>query len=76
MPHYYFHVRAPFGVVQDYEGAHFSGFEAARAEALVCVSELAAERLRSSNIGSLHAVEIADETGTILETLAVETILK
>ena len=76
MPRYYFHVRAPSGVVSDHEGADFSDFKAARAEALACACDLAAERLRANNAGNLHAIQIADETGLILDTLAVETILK
>lgn len=76
MPRYYFHVHAPSGVARDHEGADFSDLEEARAEALACACDLAAERLRAIDLNARHAVEIADDTGAVLETLAVETILK
>jgi hypothetical protein len=75
MPKFYFHVRDNSGVALDDEGAEFTDIQAARAEARASARDLVSERLKSRSANNGQTVEIADESGAILESLVVESIL-
>jgi hypothetical protein len=75
MPRYYFHIRDAPGVALDDEGAELTDLDAARDEARASARDLLSERLKSRNLGERQTIEIADASGTVLETLAVEKVL-
>jgi hypothetical protein len=71
MPRYFFHIRNPGeGLVLDDEGAEFEDLQAAQHEARETVRDLVVESIRCSRTIQGLGVEIVDEAGKVLETVA------
>ena len=69
MPRYYFHL-INGEVLCDETGQDFAGLEAARAGAILGVSELIGEHLAENRLVDLaHRIEIADESGKIVDKI-------
>jgi hypothetical protein len=72
---YYFHIRDGAGRILDREGTDLSGMAAARLEAAASARDFAIDDLRCGGPISARSIEISDEHGTILETMAVSAVL-
>ena len=70
MPLYYFHVHNSVGFVEDEEGRELPGVAAARAEALKGIRSLIAEDVLRGHVDLRGKLEVADEAGRILLTIA------
>ena len=69
LPRYYFHL-INGEVLCDETGQDFAGLEAARAGAILGVSELIGEHLAENRLVDLaHRIEIADESGKIVDKI-------
>jgi hypothetical protein len=77
MPRYYFHVREGAEIARDTEGQDLPNADAARKEALNVHREIIGERLLHGGSLDHRQVEIADETGHVVDVVpARDTILK
>ena len=77
MPRYYFHVRDGADLSRDTEGQEFSNLDAARAEAMNSAREMLGERLLHGGSMNAKQIEIADETGHVVDViLARDIVLK
>jgi len=71
MPHYYFHIREGQALTRDACGQDLPDVEAAREEAIATGYALLGERP-----GGLHrTIEIADETGYVVDEINARDIL-
>jgi hypothetical protein len=69
MPIYYFHLRNDLDV-EDREGKDLPNFGRAQAEAVRLTRDMvAASAVESGSIDLRHAIEVADESGSILLTV-------
>src|SRR5580693_1320717 len=76
MPRYFFHVRDADGEVsRDQEGQDLPDLEAARIEAISANREMLGERLLHGGSLNHRQIEIADETGKALLTIAASDVL-
>ena len=76
MPRYFFHVRDADGEVsRDQEGQDLPDLEAARIEAISANREMLGERLLHGGSLNHRQIEIADETGKGLLTIAASDVL-
>lgn len=75
MPRFFFHVREGADLSRDREGQDLSDTEAARREAVNSGREMLGEKLLHG--GSLHSreIEIADETGRVVEVVNERDVL-
>jgi hypothetical protein len=75
MLRYFFHIRrANDDLVADDEGAEFEDFESAKHEAVETIRDLAAEAIKSGDKFKGLSVEIADDTGKVLDTIRARDI--
>jgi hypothetical protein len=72
---YFFNIRDQRGLIPDEEGSELSGIVAARCEANASARDFAVDDLRSGNPVHARCIEITDEQGTVLETLAVRDVV-
>jgi hypothetical protein len=72
---YFFNIRDSLGLILDEEGSELGGLMAARQEAADSAREFAVDDLRSGKTVHARNIEITDERGAILESLAVRDIL-
>jgi len=76
MPRYFFTVRDGPIVSADLQGSELPDLEAAAFEARMTARDLLLERLKSCDVIDGQEIDIADETGNVLETLKVRDVLK
>jgi hypothetical protein len=72
---YFFNIRDSLGLIRDEEGSELCGIMAARREAADSARDFAMDDLRCGNAVQARNIEITDEQGAILESLAVRDIL-
>lgn len=72
---YHFHIHDEAGVIPDEEGTELADLSAARAEARASARELAIEDLRRADRIHARRIEIADETGAVLETVMIAAVV-
>lgn len=70
MPRYYFHLREAGDVVPDEEGMELPDLDAARRFAVRGTRDLMAGAVLRGELPLSHAVEIADQRGTVLKTVS------
>jgi hypothetical protein len=76
MPHYYFHLRDGINA-EDPEGMELPDLEAAQLRARAFVLDVAAETVREQRpFVSSHRIEVADEAGAIVCTVAFGDVVK
>ena len=75
MPRYFFHVREGSHLYKDQEGQELSDAEAARREAICSSREMLGERLLHGGSLNHRAIEIADETGHIVDVVNSRDVL-
>ena len=75
MPRYYFHVREGSTLNRDEEGQEMPDAEAARHEAINAAREILGERLLHGGSLNHRTIEIADETGHVVDEVNVREIL-
>ncbi len=75
MPRYYFDVRDGSEFSRDPEGEELSDTGAARAEAIRAGREMLGERLLHGGSLNHRQIEIADETGHVVEVVRIQDVL-
>jgi hypothetical protein len=75
MPRYYFHVREGQDVSRDLEGQELPNAEAARCEATSANREILGEKLLHGGALDSRTIEIADETGHIVDVVSANDVL-
>jgi hypothetical protein len=75
MPHYYFHVREGSTLSRDEEGQDLPNAEAARREAIAANREMLGEKLLHGGSLDHRSIEIADETGCVVDVVNVKDVL-
>ncbi len=75
MPRYFFHVREGSLLYKDQEGQELSDAEAARHEAISSSREMLGERLLHGGSLNHRTIEIADETGHIVDVVSSRDVL-
>jgi hypothetical protein len=75
MPRYFFHVREGSLLSKDQEGQELSDAEAARHEAVCSSREMLGERLLHGGSLDHRSIEIADETGHIVDVVNSRDVL-
>jgi hypothetical protein len=75
MPHYFFHLLTADGFEPDDEGISFPDLEAAKADALSSLLEMAADDVAAGRTNKYHGVEVADSNGLIIGRLSVDEAL-
>ncbi len=75
MPRYFFHVRDGADFSRDCEGQELPSAEAARKEAISSGREMLGERLLHGGALNHRQIEIADETGHVVDTVSAADVL-
>lgn len=75
MARYYFHVREGSILSRDQEGQELPDAEAARREAISTTREMLGERLLHGGSLSHRSIEIADETGRVVDVVHSREVL-
>jgi hypothetical protein len=75
MPYYYFHVREGSDFSRDEEGQELPNAEAARREAINTSREILGERLLHGGSLNHRTIEIADETGHVVDVVSSNDVL-
>jgi hypothetical protein len=75
MPRYFFHVREGSEISRDTEGQELADTEAARREAISTVREILGEKLLHGGSLGYRSIEIADETGHVVEAISAHDVL-
>lgn len=75
MPQYFFHVREGAELSRDEEGQELPHTEAARAEAINSGREMLGERLLHGGSLANCQIEIADETGRVVDVVSGNDVL-
>jgi hypothetical protein len=75
MPKYFFHIREGSDLNRDSEGGDFANVEAARHEAINSVREILGEKLLHGGTLNHRSIEIADETGHVVEVVNSRDVL-
>ncbi|MCP5412172.1 MAG: hypothetical protein H6924_08560 [Alphaproteobacteria bacterium] len=75
MPRYFFHVREGSELTRDTEGQELANTEAARAEAISTGREMLGEKLLHGGRLNNRQIEIADETGHVVDTVSARDVL-
>jgi hypothetical protein len=75
MPRFFFHVREGADVSRDREGQELPDAEAARREAISTNREMLGERLLHGGSLNHRQIEIADETGHVVEVVRAADVL-
>ncbi|WP_427026323.1 DUF6894 family protein (plasmid) [Aureimonas ureilytica] len=73
---YHLHIRNGDVLIEDLEGEEFPDLDTARREAVRCVRELLAERLRRGDVLDGEAMEIWDETGRLVDSVSFRSQLR
>jgi len=76
MSRFFFQVRTDTALIDDPEGIEFPHLEAARAEAIAGLRQLAAEALRQNLPASNRQVDICDAAGLLLATVSVQDAIR
>jgi len=72
---YHFHIQDQDMLIPDEEGAEMSGIADARIEARASALDLAMVDLRSGRAIDDRRIVIADENGTVVETVSVRELI-
>ena len=72
MPRYFFHVREGSALHRDTEGQELPDAEAARREAISSGREMLGEKLLHGGALDSRTIEIADETGHVVDVVNVQ----
>ncbi len=75
MPRFFFHVREGTDVSRDTEGQELPDVAAARREAICTNREMLGERLLHGGSLNQRQIEIADETGQVVDTVSAQDVL-
>ena len=75
MPRYFFHVREGSVLHRDAEGQELPDAEAARREAISSSREMLGERLLHGGALNNRSIEIADETGHVVDEVNSRDVL-
>ena len=75
MPRYFFHVREGSTLSRDTEGQELPNAEAARKEAVSTSREILGEKLLHGGALDSRTIEIADETGHVVDVVNVRDVL-
>ena len=75
MPRYFFHVREGGDISRDLEGQELPDAEAARREAICAGREILGEKLLHGGALNHRTIEIADETGHVVDVVNVNDVL-
>ena len=75
MPRYYFHVREGSTLSRDEEGQELPNAEAARKEAISANREILGEKLLHGGALDHCQIEIADETGHVVDVVNARDVL-
>ena len=75
MPRYFFHVREGSTLSRDAEGQELPDVEAARKEAISASREILGEKLLHGGSLDSRTIEIADETGHIVDVVNSRDVL-
>ena len=75
MPRYFFHVREGSVLSRDEEGQELPNAEAARREAINSTREILGEKLLHGGSLDHRTIEIADETGHVVDVVATRDVL-
>jgi hypothetical protein len=75
MPRFYFHICDDEGMSRDEEGTELPDLDAARREARASARDLASQYLKNRKPITGQTLQIADETGKVLETMEVRAVL-
>jgi hypothetical protein len=75
MPRYFFHVREGTELNRDTEGQDCADGEAARREAISSAREILGEKLLHGGALNSRTIEIADETGRVVDVVNVKDVL-
>jgi uncharacterized protein DUF6894 len=75
MPRYFFHVRESSDLSFDREGQFLPNVEAARHEAVNSTREILGEKLLHGGSLNHRQIEIADETGQVVDVVNVRDVL-
>ncbi|HET7086688.1 MAG TPA: hypothetical protein VFI23_18115 [Rhizomicrobium sp.] len=75
MPRYFFHIREGSVFYRDEEGQELADAEAAREEAINTAREILSEKLLHGGSLNHRTIEIADETGYVVDEINVRDIL-
>ena len=75
MPRYYFHVREGQNFCRDEEGQELEDTETARHEAISSTREIVGEKILHGGSLDSRIIEIADETGKVVETVSTREVL-
>jgi hypothetical protein len=76
MPLYFFHLRDGDQLVPDDTGMNLQDIEEARAEAVRSARDILADQLRAGEALDGQIVEIADETGKVLDVVTFQDALR
>ncbi|MCO6052188.1 hypothetical protein NGM99_20580 [Mesorhizobium sp. RP14(2022)] len=72
MPRFFFNMPGQF---EDPDGASYKDLDAARNEAITSGREMVSERIRQGALIGHDKIEIADENGTLLETIRLRDLI-
>jgi hypothetical protein len=75
MPRYYFHVREGSTLSRDEEGQELPNSDAARKEAISANREILGEKLLHGGALDHRQIEIADETGHVVDVVNARDVL-
>lgn len=75
MPRFYFHLFDDL-VSLDEEGKNLPSARAANAEGIRSARDMACAEVMTGRLNLAHRIEIADETGTVLNTIWFRDVLK
>jgi hypothetical protein len=75
MPRYYFNIYEHGRLIPDDEGMELPDAKAAHEEAEEGAREILADAIRAHNDVDGKRIEIADEDGSVLETIVVRAVL-
>jgi len=75
MPRYFFHIRDGEKMEVDPEGVEFPTLESAVLDAQAAAREMLAERLLTGERLDGQRLEIADETGSVLQVVTFKSVM-
>jgi hypothetical protein len=75
MPKFYFHIRDDAGLIPDEEGMELPDIDAARKEAETGAREILADALRAHKEVDGKRIEIANQSGEVLDSFKVRDLL-
>lgn len=75
MPRYFFHIREGGDISRDAEGQELANVDAARREAISTGREILGEKLLHGGSLDHRTIEIADETGRVVEVVNARDVL-